>query len=195
MKTAIAISILFVIITAAMLGCTTKNETNDTQGTTPPQNPEHQNTEPQANGTLPSEPESPPLPDTSNLSYTRNVSDVINTDTEFFKRPEFDFSHITNGSGALIVYYFYSPHCSACMALRPEMDRMEANFSDVEWREYDITSQNDTYAYQDFANFTGLNHSQRMVPQALVNGSVITDRFNINRTLGGIIVAFNAGRP
>lgn len=188
MKTAIAISVLFVIITAAMLGCTTKGETNGAQGTAPPQNPEPQTPEQK-------EPEPPPLPDTSNLSFTRNVSDVVNTDTEFFKRPEFDFSHVTNESGALIVYYFYSPHCSACMALRPEIERMEANHTDVEWREYDITSQNGTYAYQDFANYSGLNQSQRMVPQAFVNGSVITDRFNINRTLEGIIVAFNAGRP
>lgn len=179
MRAAIAISILFVIITAALLGCTNRQEAQE-----PPS---------QANITQPEE-QAYPLPDTSNLSFTRNVSDVVNTDTEFFKRPEFDFSEITNGSGALIVYYFYTPHCSACKALAPEIERLEADHPEVEWRKFDIASQNGTYAYQDFANQTGLDQSQRMVPQALVNGTVITDRFNINRTLEGIIVQFSAGQ-
>ncbi len=189
MRAAIAISILFVIITAAMLGCTNRQDAAGS-GATGPQNPEPQA---QANESAPPESEPSPLPDTSNLSFTRNVSDVVNTDTEFFKRPEFDFSEITNGSGALIVYYFYAPYCSACKALAPEVERLESDHPEVEWRKYDITSQNGTYAYQDFANQTGLNQSQRMVPQALVNGTVITDRFNINRTLGGIISSFSAG--
>jgi len=186
MRAAIAISILFVIITAAMLGCTDRQGAQEAADAA-------QEPQPQADESAQAEPEPYPLPDTSNLSFTRNVSDVVNTDTEFFKRPEFDFSEITNGSGALIVYYFYTPHCSACKALAPEIERLEADHPEVEWRKYDITSQNGSYAYQDFANQTVLNQSQRMVPQALVNGTVITDRFNINRTLGGIISSFSAG--
>ncbi|MFH0884969.1 MAG: thioredoxin family protein [Candidatus Micrarchaeota archaeon] len=184
MRAAIAISVLFVIIMAAMLGCTNRQ---DTMGAT-------QNPEPEGNQTNPEEPAPYPLPNTSNLSFTRNVSDVVNTDTEFFKRPEFDFSKITNESGALIVYYFYTPHCAACTALNPEIEKLEADYQDVEWHEYDITSQNGTYAYQDFVNQTHLNQSQRMVPQVLVNGTVITDRFNINRTLEGIITQFSEGQ-
>jgi thiol-disulfide isomerase/thioredoxin len=185
MRAAIAISVLFVIIMGTMLGCTSRQ---DAAGAA-------QIPEPLANETKLEEPEPYPLPSTLNLSFTRNVSDVINTDTVFFKKPEFDFSNITNGSGALIVYYFYTPHCSACAALRPEIERLKGVYQGVEWREYDITSQNGTYAYQDFANQSNLSQSQRMVPQVLVNGTVITDRFNINRTLGGIIAPFSAGQP
>ncbi|MFN7991473.1 MAG: thioredoxin family protein [Candidatus Micrarchaeia archaeon] len=118
--------------------------------------------------------------------------------TSDFKPPElpkFDFSDKTTADGKLIVYYFYSPHCQACIALRPDMDRLEAAYKDVEWLEYDITTQNGTMAYVEFATERNLSTQQRMVPQVLVNGTVITDRFNINKTLPEILGNASPRKP
>ncbi|MCI0503980.1 thioredoxin family protein [Candidatus Micrarchaeota archaeon] len=136
----------------------------------------------------------PKPPGTANLSFSRNASDVMNTETKPFTPPNFDFTNTTTQDGRLVVNYFYSPHCSACIALRPDMDRLEARYGSVEWREFDITAQNGTWAYQQFARDLNLSQAQRLVPQVLVNGTVITDRFNINGSLEGIIVAFSANQ-
>ena len=126
--------------------------------------------------------------DTANLSFERNVSGVMNPDTELFQRPVFSFSRSVTENGSPLVYYFYSSGCSACKALRPEIDRMQGSYPGVSWLEYDIATQNGTWAYQDFSAEYGLNESQKYVPQVLVNGTIITDRFNINRSLEGILI-------
>jgi hypothetical protein len=133
-----------------------------------------------------------PLPSGLGLTFARDASDVMNTDTKPFEIPLFDFTNATTPDGRLVVNYFMSARCSACAALRPEIDRLEAEYSSVDWREFDITTQNGTWAYQQFADGRNLSDKERLVPQVLVNDTVITDRFNINRSLEGVIIAFNA---
>jgi thiol-disulfide isomerase/thioredoxin len=181
MKSAFAF-VFFLSVTILLLGCAARAPVEGTPGNA------HQ-PEPTANSDS-----APPPPSTANLSFSRDASDVMNTETKPFTPPRFDFTNVTTSDDRLIVNYFYSKYCSACQALRPEIDRLEGEYAKVEWREYDITTQNGTYAYQQYANEAGLNQSQRLVPQVLVNGTVITDRFNINSSLEGIIAAFNAGQ-
>jgi thiol-disulfide isomerase/thioredoxin len=126
---------------------------------------------------------------TASLSFSRDTSGVMNTDTEFPKPPVFDFSPVKDADGKLIVYYFYSPNCVASKAIAPEIDRMEAAYSGVDFIRYDITTQNGTLAYVEFAKEYNLSTDQRLVPQVLVNRTIITDRFNINDSLEGIISA------
>lgn len=184
MRSIIAITGTFIAVMLLLLGCAAKSPATGANAS--------------ANAS-PSEPQvqpeqTPPLPSTLNLSFSRNASDVMNTETKPFVPPHFDFTNTTTPDGRLIVNYFYSKYCSACAALRPEIDRLEVRYADVEWREFDITTQNGTWAYQQFANESNLSQGQRLVPQVLVNGTIITDRFNINGSLEGIIIAFSAGQ-
>jgi len=126
----------------------------------------------------------------TSTDFVRNVSDVMNTDTVFPEMPNFDFSPKTEPDGRPIVYFFYSPYCSACKAIIPEIDALETRHTEVSWKRYDITSVNGSIAYKNFSAQYGLNSSQMMVPQVLVNGTIITDRFNINKSLEGIIISF-----
>lgn len=130
-------------------------------------------------------------PNTSGMSFYRDAGDVINTYTKLFEPPKFEFSNTTTHDGKLIVYYFFSPTCPACKALQPEVDRLKAKYGNIEWVEYDITTENGAYAYQAFAVQHNLSSTQRLVPQILVNGTIITDRFNINKSIEGIISSFS----
>lgn len=133
-----------------------------------------------------------PYVNTSGLYFERNVSDVMNTDTTFPEVAdiEFDFSNITTPDGRLIVHYFHSSGCSACKTLRPEIDKLEARYTEVLWLEYDLANESGGEAYRDFAAQNNLSDQQMFVPQALVNGTILTDRFNINQSLEGIIKAY-----
>jgi thiol-disulfide isomerase/thioredoxin len=184
MRSAIAITVTFTAIILLLLGCAAKSPATGAN-TTADASPSEPQVQPE---------QTPSLPSTLNLSFSRNASDVMNTDTKPFVPPRFDFTNTTTPDGRLIVNYFYSTYCSACKALRPDMTRLEERYGDVEWREFDITTQNGTWAYQQFANESNLSQSQRLVPQVLVNGTIITDRFGINGSLEGIISAFSAGQ-
>ncbi|MDD5171570.1 MAG: thioredoxin family protein [Candidatus ainarchaeum sp.] len=133
-----------------------------------------------------------PYVNTSGLYFERDASDVMNTNTTFPEPVdvEVDFSNITTSDGRLIVYYFYSSGCSACKALRPEIDRLEVEYTEVVWLEYDLVNESGGDAYRDFAEQHNLSTQQMYVPQALVNGTILTDRFNINQSLEGIIKAY-----
>lgn len=164
-----------------LLGCASQGTDNAVVGA------------PESNASTPeTQPVQPPV-NTSGLSFGRDAGGVMDADTNFTEpeRPHFDFSAITNGDGKLIVYYFYSPKCAACKALAPEMERMEAEHSEAEFMRYDLSTKNGSYAYQDFAAQHNLSTQQMLVPQALVNGTILTDRFNINNSLGGIISGFS----
>jgi thiol-disulfide isomerase/thioredoxin len=126
---------------------------------------------------------------TANITVTREVTNVLTADTKFPEPPKFNFSK-TTADGRLIAYYFFSPHCEASVAIRPEIDRLESKYPEVDWKEYDITTQNGTMAYVQFAERYNLSAEKRLVPQVLVNGTIITDRFNINESLEGIIQSF-----
>ncbi len=172
MKTIVALALAMVLL----LGCTQPGGGSNAAGTT-------KNTTaaaaPAGNGTI------TPAP-------TENTTGVMMADYKFPELPEYDFSNTTTPNGTLIVYYFHSASCSACQALQPEIDRLEANYQDAVWLDYDITTQNGRYAYDDFAAQLNLSPAEEMVPQVLVNGTVITDRFHINDTLEGMIKNFTA---
>jgi thiol-disulfide isomerase/thioredoxin len=133
-----------------------------------------------------------PYVNTSGLYFERDVSDVMNTNTTFPEpmESEADFSNITAADGGLIVYYFHSSGCSACKILRPEIDKLETKYPEVLWLEYDLADANGSQAYRNFAAQHNLSTQQMYVPQALVNGTILTDRFNINKSLEGIIKAY-----
>ena len=77
------------------------------------------------------------------------------------------------------------------MATKPEIDRLEAKYNGTTlFLRYDITSINGTYAYKDFTAQYGLNKSGMYVPQVLVNKIIITDMFNINKSLEKTIQNF-----
>jgi hypothetical protein len=56
--------------------------------------------------------------------------------------------------------------------------------------EYDLANTSGSEAYGDFAAQHNLSDTQMLVPQVLVNGTILTDRFNINKSLEGIIKAY-----
>lgn len=128
--------------------------------------------------------------DTSNLTVAPTETDVLTADTVFPEPPVFDFTNKTTTDGRLIVYYFKSTGCIASKELQPEIDRLQAEYPEIEWHTYDIITQNGTLAYNQFAEMHNLSTEKRLVPQALVNGTIITDRFNINETLEGVIAGF-----
>lgn len=174
MKNVIALALLLVLTGCVSQTTPTSNATNYTA------------TNPNASATA------PPAHSAGNFSFSRNASDVLNTETRFPEAPKYDFLNITTMDGRLIVYYFYLPYCSACKALRPEIDELEAAYPGVMWQEYDISTANGSTAYRTFADQHNLSTQQRMVPQALVNGTIITDRFHINDSLEGIILNFTS---
>lgn len=124
---------------------------------------------------------------------TENTTGVMTADykpPELPPRHEVNFSNVTTPNGTLMVYYFHSSGCSACQALQPEIDKLEAKYPNVLWLDYDISTQDGRYAYNDFVAQLNLSPKEELVPQALVNGTVITDRFHINDTLEGTIKNF-----
>jgi thiol-disulfide isomerase/thioredoxin len=113
-----------------------------------------------------------------------------------YKPPEmqhFDFSDVVDREGRLIVYYFHSSGCSACTALHPEMERLMAAYPQAAWRDYDLAEMNGSMAWRDYTAQLNLSQSEKMVPQVLVNGTVISDRFKINASLEGILRNFAPG--
>lgn len=126
----------------------------------------------------------PELPDTSKLVFTREQ--LLNY-TPGPGVPSFNFSNITDYRGRLIVYYFYSSGCIASKAITPVIDQLEIEYPEAVFLRYNISTANGTWAYKAFTDQYNLSKDQRLVPQVLVNGTIITDRFNINESLEGII--------
>ncbi len=120
---------------------------------------------------------------------------VMNTSFVPPKMPTYNFSNATTSDGRLIVYYFFSPRCEASVAIRPVITALEGKYPNVAWHEYDITTWNGTDAYIEFANEYNLSVQKRLVPQVLVDGRIITDRFNINSTLEGVILNYTTNAP
>ncbi len=143
---------------------------------------------------------SPPV-NNQNVSLTpagnssNSTPPVMNTSYVPPRMPSYNFTNKTTSDGRLIVYYFFSPHCVASVAIRPVIDSLEAKYRNVDWQEYDLTTQNGTLAYIEFANENNLSVKQRLVPQVLVDGKIITDRFHINDSLEGTILNFSASSP
>jgi thiol-disulfide isomerase/thioredoxin len=180
-----AIALLLVIVLA--LGCAQSGQPSAAAQAAPGA----------GNGTLktgnqPAEPEPPMHIKETNIS--REIrGDIMTTDTKFPERPHFDFINTTNASGSWIVYYFYSPRCGACVAFKPEYERIKAEFDNFEWREIDITNANGSLAYDDYVAQWNLSPKQMYTPQVLVNGTIITDRFNISATLPSLLENLTIG--
>lgn len=133
------------------------------------------------------QPYHPELPDTSLISFTR---EPFQNYTPGPGVPSFDFSNKTDAEGRLIVYYFYSPGCVASKAITPEIDRLEEGYPNVVFLRYDLATVNGSYAYKEFAAEYNLSPDKQLVPQVLVDGTIITDRFNINQSLEDTIISF-----
>lgn len=103
----------------------------------------------------------------------------------------YGFADVASENGSLIVYYFHSSGCGACKALAPEIERLEADYPDVTFIRYDLADVGGSAAYRAFAEEKNLSTDRMLVPQVLVNGTIITDRFSINDSLEGIISAFS----
>lgn len=167
---------LLVPMLILLAGCASQNAP-------PPAPPAQQHVE-----TPPEKPVSTP-----NLSFSREpAGEVITPETKFPEVPAFNFSKKTADDGRLIVYYFKSSGCIACRELQPEMDKLQSKYPGVDWHTYDILTQNGTWAYQAFAQEYNLSTDKRLVPQVLVNGTIITDRFNINQSLEGLLIRYGA---
>jgi thiol-disulfide isomerase/thioredoxin len=119
------------------------------------------------------------------------VEPLQNSSAEHSTLPKFNFTNVTTANGTLIVHYFHSTGCVASRALKPEIDKLEKDYPEVLFFRYNIVTQNGSIAYVTFADQYNLSRDKRYVPQVLVNGTIITDRFNINDSLGGIIANFS----
>ncbi|MGV8085515.1 MAG: hypothetical protein ACP5N9_04665 [Candidatus Bilamarchaeum sp.] len=118
---------------------------------------------------------------TLNISFTRQAEGLLNTETKFPEKPKFEFEHNQNGS--IIVSYFYSPTCSGHLAVASRIQSLKIEYSQYDWREYDITTQNGTLAYIAFATNYNKSKDILLVPQVLVNGNVLSDSHNISENL------------
>lgn len=134
----------------------------------------------------------------SNATFDQNVSQneippLLTTQTEFPSLPNYSFVNKTSIDGKLIVSFFYLPGCSACKEVRPDIENFKKVYKNIQWDEYDLTTQNGTMAYLEFAQEYNLSMNERLVPQVLVNGTIITDQFNIRKKLGGILGNYSMG--
>jgi thiol-disulfide isomerase/thioredoxin len=124
-------------------------------------------------------PEPVPLPQ-------NDTTEVMTTDTVFPEEPVFNFNY-TDRNGTPIVYFFHSPGCSACQDAYPIINDLEIEYPKVIFINYSLATQNGSKAYVQFADLHNLSMQERMVPQVMVNGTIITDRFNIQEKLGSLL--------
>jgi thiol-disulfide isomerase/thioredoxin len=120
------------------------------------------------------------------IAKTNNTTEVITSETEFPKEPVFDLNY-TDGNGTLRVFFFHSPGCSACQDSYPIIEELEGKHPEVDFINYSLATQNGSKAYVKFAELHNLSTKKQMVPQVLVNGTIITDRFNIEEKLGPLL--------
>ncbi|MBU0527551.1 thioredoxin family protein [Candidatus Micrarchaeota archaeon] len=113
-------------------------------------------------------------------------SDVMNSDTVFPEEPFFEFNKTTE-NGSMIVYFFHSPGCSACRETYQTIADLEEKYPDIVFINYSLASANGSKAYVQFAEKYNLSTSKQLVPQVLVNDTIITDRFNIEDMLEEIL--------
>ena len=109
-------------------------------------------------------------------------------ETRIMANPEpetFDFNKTINES--YVVYFFYSPGCSACKETYPVMDGLKEEYDDIIFINYSLATGSGTEAYKQFADLNNLSRDMRLVPQVLVNGTIITDRFHIEEELGPLL--------
>ncbi|MBU1166420.1 thioredoxin family protein [Candidatus Micrarchaeota archaeon] len=167
-----------------------ESETQNSQPETGTTEPETQNMtlENETQNSLP-EPETHDTGlETQNQSRDIPVNGTNETELQTITFP------ITNENGSLVVYYFYMSSCSACKSLAPDVDRIESEYPEAAFKRYEIRTQGTKEIYVAYAEQYNLSTSQRYVPQALVNNTILTGIFEINETLGGIIENYTNAR-
>lgn len=117
-----------------------------------------------------------------NQTQNNSTTEVITSETVFPPEPVFDFNY-TDENGTLRVFFFHSPGCSACRDSYPIISELEGKFPNVSFINYSLATPNGSKAYVKFAELHNLSTQKQMVPQVLVNGTIITDRFNIEEKL------------
>lgn len=176
-----AIPILLVVL---LLGCVTAEAPAD-NGTKGIEKPEPAQVIEESTIT-----EEEPVTIEENNTMENTSADVMATDSVSPEMPIFDFNKTTE-NGTLIIYFFHSPGCSACKATYPFMDELKDDHPEVIFIGYSLAEVNGTMAYREFARLNNLSSKQQMVPQVYVNGIILTDRFNIEDNLEGILENFS----
>jgi thiol-disulfide isomerase/thioredoxin len=133
-----------------------------------------------------------PPPQQISPPVENNTTGVMTSETVFPPEPVFDFNY-TDGNGTLRVFFFHSPGCSACRDSYPIMGELEDEFPGVIFINYSLATENGSKAYVRFAELHNLSTQKQMVPQVLVNGTIITDRFNIEEELGPLLENLTKG--
>jgi len=128
---------------------------------------------------------------TNDFSFSRENTSVVTAETVFPEIQHYNFSNVSTEDGNLIVYYFYSTNCVASHALAPEMARLEKEYENTLFLRHNLATPNGSRAYRDFSEQYNLSKDQMLVPQVLVNGTIITDRFNINKSLEDLLIAYS----
>lgn len=113
------------------------------------------------------------------------TTEVMTADMEFPKKTIYEFKKIENGS--LVVYFFHSERCIACQETYPIIESLQNKYPNVIFIKYSIRTGSGSSAYKQFADSNNLSNDMRLVPQIYVNGSIITDRFNIEKKLEKIL--------
>ncbi len=167
--------LLLALFCLVAFGCVTA----DAKSEATPEN----TTEPILEENKSSETYSEPQPLNNTDEETANdTTEAITSETVYPQEPFFDFNY-TDENGTLRVFFFHSPGCSACQDSYPIIRELEEKFPDVEFINYSLATQNGSKAYVKFAQLHNLSTQKQMVPQVLVNGTIITDRFNIEEML------------
>lgn len=184
--------IVLLLVGILMLGCVSEVETSK------PNVSEQSNESTITNVTTSNGPEAPPVNKTvvvndnqtvnnaTNITTNASTLNVMTTDTVFPEEPIFDFN-LTDEQGGWIVYFFHSPACSACQDTYPIIEELEDEYPGVTFINYSLATQNGSKAYVQFAKLYNLSTQKQMVPQVLVNGTILTDRFNIDGQLGPLL--------
>lgn len=165
-------AVLFVFVVLLVAGCAT-DAPSEPAVSLQANNSYEKSSEPQAN-TL-----------TENSAEV-NATEVITSETIYPPEPIFDFNY-TDENGTLRVFFFHSPGCSACQDTYPILSELEGKFPDVSFINYSLATPDGSKAYVKFAELHNLSTQKQMVPQVLVNGTIITDRFNIEEKLGPLL--------
>lgn len=114
-----------------------------------------------------------------------NEEPVLASETVLPGPEVFEFSKTINGS--YVVYFFHSERCSACQESYPIMNELQGKYPGIIFINYSLAKGSGSKAYAEFAELNNLSKDKRLVPQVYVNGTIITDRFNIEEKLGPLL--------
>lgn len=89
----------------------------------------------------------------------------------------------------LQIYYYYSSYCPYSMRIKPFMERQQVRFENVtEWHGFDVSTRQGYYFFEKMANERNLSNSSRVVPLAIVDGSMFVGIPEINKSFAITII-------